>query len=106
MSVYHKLRHAPTAIDTSIILDCIILSHKHQRVAARTEEDIVLYDYQKGKKTTMPPFVLDAFKETWRLQEEETRRAQLRIWQLCDEVRALEKETWDLLGRVEDMGTA
>lgn len=106
ISVYHKLRSPPEASDTSLILDCVILSHKHRRVAARTEEDIVIYDYQGARKTAMPPFVLDVFRETWRLQEEETRRARGRIWELVQEVETLEKETWDNPDAVEDLGSA
>ncbi|ORY70963.1 thioesterase-like superfamily-domain-containing protein [Pseudomassariella vexata] len=104
ISVYHKLRSLPSATDTSLILDCVILSHKHRRVAARTEEDIVIYDYKAGKKTTVPPFVLDVFRDTWRQQEEATSKARDRIWGLLGEVEALEKETWDCEGAVEDLG--
>ncbi|KAK7754157.1 hypothetical protein SLS62_003734 [Diatrype stigma] len=106
VSVYHKLRSLPEASDTSLILDCVILSHKHRRVAARTEEDIVIYDYKGARKTAMPPFVLDVFLETWRLQEEETRRARGRIWELVKEVETLEKETWNREDAVEDLGAA
>ncbi len=106
VSVYHKLRAPPQASDTSLILDCVILSHRHRRVAARTEEDIVIYDYSAARKTAVPPFVLDVFRDTWRLQEEETRRARGRIRDLAGEVESLEKETWDREDAVEDLGAA
>lgn len=104
--MYHKLRLKPEASHTSLILDCVILSHRHRRVAARTEEDVAIYDYRAGRKTTMPPFVLDVFRDTWRRQEEEIGRARGRIWELIREVEALEKETWDREDAVEDLGAA
>ncbi|KAI1499736.1 Thioesterase/thiol ester dehydrase-isomerase [Biscogniauxia marginata] len=106
ISVYHKLRAQPSPSDTSLILDCVILSHRHRRVAARTEEDIVVYDYRQAQKTRVPPFALDLLRDTWRLQEEETRRARERVWGLIREVESLEKETWDREDAVEDLGAA
>ncbi|OTA67117.1 hypothetical protein K449DRAFT_389865 [Hypoxylon sp. EC38] len=106
ISAYHKLRSLPSPTDTSLILDCIILSHNHKRVAARTDEDIVIYDYKAARKTAVPPFALDTFRDIWRLQEEEIRRARARIWSLVGEVEALEKETWDKPDAVEDMGAS
>ncbi|RYP52863.1 hypothetical protein DL769_010600 [Monosporascus sp. CRB-8-3] len=105
ISVYHKLRALPEASDTSLILDCVILSHRHRRAAATTEEDVVIYDYKEAKKTTMPPFVLDVFRDTWRLQEEEVRRARSRVWDSIREVEGLEKETWNREDAVEDLGS-
>ncbi|RYP69555.1 hypothetical protein DL771_006070 [Monosporascus sp. 5C6A] len=104
ISVYHKLRALPDASDTSLILDCVVLSHRHRRATATTEEDVVIYDYKEAKKTTMPPFVLDVFRDTWRLQEEEVRRARSRVWDLIREVEGLEKETWDREDAIEDLG--
>ncbi|KAH9995940.1 thioesterase-like superfamily-domain-containing protein [Xylariaceae sp. FL0662B] len=106
VSVYHKLRVLPSASDTSLFLDCVILSHQHKRVAARTEEDIAIYDYRKPGKTVIPPFALDVLRDTWRLQEEEVRSARTRIWGLIREVEGLEKETWDRKDAVEDLGAA
>ncbi|OTB00417.1 hypothetical protein M426DRAFT_324286 [Hypoxylon sp. CI-4A] len=106
ISVYHKLRSLPSATDTSLILDCVILSHGHRRVAARTEEDIVVYDYAAARKTAIPPFALDVFRDVWRQQEDEIARARKRIWDLTREVEALEKDTWDRADAVEDLGAA
>ncbi|KAI1643059.1 thioesterase-like superfamily-domain-containing protein [Daldinia loculata] len=104
IAAYHKLRSQPSATDTSLVLDCIILSHLHRRVAARTEEDIVIYDYGAAQKTSVPPFALGAFQDVWRRQEEETREARQRIWELVKRVEGLEKGTWDRPGAVEDLG--
>ena len=104
VSVYHKLASLPTAADTSLVLDCVVLSHKHRRPAARTAEDVVIYDYRQGQKTTMPPFVLDVFQATWHLQELEKQRARTRTWEVLKDVEYLEKATWDREDAVEDMG--
>lgn len=108
ISVYHKLRSKPEGnpAPSSFILDCIVLSHQHQRVAARLEEDIVVYDYKAGRKTSMPDFMADLFSETYNMQEETTFRARARIWDLISTVEALEKDTWDREDAVEDVGTA
>lgn len=108
ISVLHKLRTKPcgTPAPSAFMLDCIVLSHQHQRVAARLEEDIVLYDYRAAQKASMPGFMVELFSETYRMQEEETARARTRIWDLIGAVEALERETWDREGAVEDLGSA
>lgn len=108
ISVYHKLRTKPErdAAPSAFMLDCVVLSHQHRRIAARLEEDIVIYDYKAAKKASMPPFMLDLFAETYRLQVEETARARGRIWDLIAAVERLEKETWDREDAVEDMGSS
>jgi len=88
------------------VLDVLILSEVHQRPAARCVEDIVVYDYRKGKKTPLAPFMAEAFKETWRLQEESKKRNSERVNHLLDRVRSLEKDTWDRADAVEDLGSA
>jgi hypothetical protein len=105
ISVYHKLHSAPGETD-ALLLDVVILSELHQRPAARLFEDCALYDYRKGKKATMPPWMTDAFKETWRLQEEAKRVNSERVYGLLDKVRSLETESWDREGAVEDTGSA
>lgn len=108
VSVYHKLRLPPSAqpSPSSLILDAVIFSHRHQRVAARTEEDIVVYDYRSAKKAEVPSFMQDVLEDTFRLQELEKVRARIRIWELVRSVEKLEKETWDRPDAVEDNGTA
>jgi hypothetical protein len=75
-------------------------------VAARTEEDVVIYDYTSAKKTTIPPFVLEALQQTWQKQRQEMIGARTRIRDLTEEVQRLEKETWDREDALEDMGSA
>lgn len=106
VSVYHKLRHAPDEKMDHFILDVIILSELHQRPAARCVEDIVVYDYKKGKKAPLRPFMVDMFKETFRLQEEAKKTNGERIRKLHERVEALERETWDRPDAREDVGSA
>jgi len=106
VTVYHKLGVEPTDDTESFILDVLILSELQQRAAARCVEDVVLYDYVKGKKIPLRPFMAETFKETWRLQEEAKKRNSERVDGLLDRVRALEKDTWDREDAVEDLGSA
>lgn len=106
ISVFHKLRSLPSPTDGSFILDVIILSELHQRPAARCIEDIVVYDYRKGMKTELRPFMMDAFRETWEKQEDAKRRMGEKIRELDWAVRELERGSWDQEGAVEDMGSA
>lgn len=103
ISVYHKLSVAPGETD-ALLLDVVILSELHQRIAARIYEDCALYDYRIGKKSAMPQWMSEVFKETWRLQEEAKTVNSKRVWGLLDRVRLLETESWDREGAVEDMG--
>src|SRR5690349_1675950 len=105
ISVYHRLRTRPGGdpAPSSFYLDCIVLSHQHRRIACRLEEDIVIYDYKKAGKTSMPGFMLDMFEQTWELQEQETLRARRRISALHGAVQRLENETWNRPDAVEDM---
>jgi MoxR-like ATPase len=106
ISVYHKLRSYPSAEDDSIILDVVILSERQQRPAARCEEDIVVYDYKKGKKTALREFMVIAFQDTYKLQEETKAKSTQRILELLGQVEALEKESWDRKDAKEDLGSA
>ena len=106
ISIYHKLRICPTSSDDSMILDVTILSERQQRAAARCQEDIVLYDYRVGKKTPLRKFMVSAFQETFRLQEEAKARNTKRVLDLLREVEILEKESWDREDAKEDLGSA
>ena len=84
----------------------MILSELHQRPAARCIEDIVVYDYKKGRKRELPPFMMDGFHETWERQEEAKRKVGERIRELDGVVKELEMSSWDREGAVEDLGSA
>ena len=70
ITVLHKLRDNPTQNTDHFILNVLILSERHQRPAARCVEDIVVYDYRTAKKSPLPPFMIDKFQETFKLQEQ------------------------------------
>lgn len=106
VSVYHKLRSPPLAQMDSFKLDVMILSERQQRASARCVEDIVVYDYQKGTKTPLRPFMVDAFRETFRLQEEAEAKNTERALDLLRQVESLEKESWDRKDAKEDFGSA
>lgn len=108
VSVYHRLRHPPSAqpSPSSLVLDAVVFSHRHRRVSARVEEDVVIYDYRAARKTEMPAFMRDVLEDTFEQQQAETVRARRRIWDLIGDVERLEKETWDRPDAVEDIGGA
>ena len=106
VSVYHKLAQQPGDETDSFVLDVLILSERHQRPAARCFEDIVVYDYKQGQKAPLRPFMVDAFRETWRLQEEAKKANSAKVKSLLDKVRQLEKDSWDRADAKEDLGSA
>lgn len=111
VSVYHRLRFPPSSKQqaqqpSSLILDAAVFSHRHRRVSARVEEDVVIYDYRAARKTEMPVFMQDVLEETFEQQTREMVRARARIWELVRGVEGLEKETWDRPDAVEDLGGA
>lgn len=66
----------------------------------------MVYDYKKGKKTPLRPFMVDAFQETWRLQEEAKKKNSDRVRDLLNQVERLEKDSWDKPDAKEDLGSA
>lgn len=106
ISVYHKLRNLPSGETDSFILDVVILSHKHQRPAARCIEDIVVYDYRARRKTNLRPYMADAFVETFELQEREKKTCLDEVRSLQSKVRELEVASWDRSDAKEDFGSA
>ncbi|KAL2268897.1 hypothetical protein VTJ83DRAFT_3743 [Remersonia thermophila] len=117
ISVYHRLSAPPLPEaagphqaapqpPSSFTLTSLILSHNHRRVACRLDEDIVVYDYRRGAKTALPEFMARVLQGVWADQERETRRARERVWELVAAVEALERDTWNREGAVEDLGSA
>lgn len=64
----------------------------------------MVYDYQKGAKTSLKGFMLRKFRETWEAQQQGKTPNQARLRKLLERVRRLEKESWDKKGAVEDLG--
>lgn len=106
ISVYHRLRVSPEADpeSTSLLLDCVVLSHGHRRIAARLYEDVSFYDYRTASKTRAPDFVRRVLADIWGQQLQEIAHSRARIWELVAAVERLEKLTWDREGAVEDLG--
>lgn len=104
---YTRLREPISDKDSSSIkLECLILSHRHRRAAAKLQEEMVTYDYRTASKAPVPGFARTVFAETWELQHREQDRARARIAELCRLVDDLEGETWNRADAVEDMGAA
>jgi hypothetical protein len=106
ITVLHKLRDNPTQNTDHFILDVLVLSERHQRPAARCIEDIVVYDYRTAKKSPLPPFMIDKFEETFKLQEEARKKNSERVRGLLQRVRELEQGSWDRPDAKEDFGSA
>ncbi|OAG39383.1 hypothetical protein AYO21_06399 [Fonsecaea monophora] len=106
VSVYHKLRYRPDESTDSLILDVLIMSEVRQRPAARCLEDVVVYDYRVGKKSTLEPFMLEEFKKTFDLQEAAKKENHAKIEWIEQRVRSLETGSWDRHDAKEDFGSA
>lgn len=106
VTVLHKLRTRPVPDTDHFILDVLILSELHRRIAARCVEDIVVYDYKAARKAPLKPFMVEKFQETWALQEQAKEMYGKRAMDLIRRVRELEKDSWDRPDAKEDMGSA
>lgn len=103
ISVYHKIRVMPKETDSSMLLDVMILSEGKQRVAAKAEEDVVVYNYKKGQKSNLPDYMLYQFKKQFDEQEESKTKNDKRVREILDIVARLEEETYS---QKEDLGSA
>ncbi|KAJ5777840.1 hypothetical protein N7520_001086 [Penicillium odoratum] len=108
ITVYQKLilDTASPSPQSAFQLQVMILSEARQRPAARCYEENVIYDYQKNKKTQLPPFMFKQFKTIWELQEKAKLEWQQRILDIESRIRTLEIESWDRADAVEDTGSA
>lgn len=106
VTVLHKLRNKTENGADHFILDVLILSEAHRRAAARCIEDIVVYDYRTAKKSALPPFMIEKFKQVYELQEQAKHKNNGRVRELLTRVRELEKSSWDRPDAVEDFGSA
>lgn len=106
VTVFHKLRSMPEPSHDAFILDVLMFSERQRRPVARCVEDIVMYDYRKGAKTTLEatPFALKAFQDTFALQEAAAIINRGRARSIEDRVRILEQSSWDRNGAVDDTG--
>lgn len=105
ITVYHRLTTKPDRSD-ALLLSCVILSERHQRIAARTTEDIALYDYDKAAKVDKQPWLVQTLEEAWILQQTSQKVNADRVGALLEQVRQLELASWDRTDAAEDMGSA
>lgn len=65
-----------------------------------------MYDYVAAKKSALPAFMVEKFKETFEMQERVKGECGRRVEGLLGRVRELERGSWDREGAVEDLGGA
>jgi hypothetical protein len=68
--VLHKIRPIASKTSDSFMLDVVILSEKTRRIAARCEEELVVYDYDAGKRIGMPDWMSAVFEKILAEQEQ------------------------------------
>ncbi|KAF5024160.1 hypothetical protein F66182_3795 [Fusarium sp. NRRL 66182] len=69
-----KLLELPTYESTSLMMEAVILSGQHGRVAARCIDDTAIYDYTTASKSVLRPFMIDKLQDTFRLQLEDQKK--------------------------------
>lgn len=106
VTVLHKLRNKPETDSDHFILDVLILSERHRRIAARCEEDIVVYDYGLGRKSPMQPFMVAKLQQVFDMQQQAKEANVDRVNRLLGQVQSLEKRSWDRPDAKEDFGSA
>jgi len=65
----------------------------------------VVYDYRKGRKAAIPPWMMEAFEKTWEEQKAEEIKVEKRVSEVNGLIKTLEDETWAKDGAVEDFGS-
>lgn len=101
----HKLREEPAADADHFVLDVLIVSERHRRTAARCVEDVVVYDYKTARKSTLPRFMVEQFRDAFALQEQAKEANLDGVRRLLQRVRELEKASWDRDDAQEDLGS-
>lgn len=104
ITVLHRLVEKPTSDTDAFVLEAIVLSELHQRIAAKITEDIVVYDYRLSKKTPLRPFMVEAMGRMYHEQTIASTNARTMMRNIEKRIRKVEKSTWDKDGAVEDLG--
>jgi hypothetical protein len=65
-----------------------------------------VYDYRTSRKSPLPGFMSDKFRETWEAQEKEKERCMRKVEEVEGRVKKLEMGSWGREGAVEDLGGA
>lgn len=90
-TVLFKLASRPDFSSDSLDLETIILSERHQRVAARCVENNVIYDYREGKKTTLPREMMETLQRSFERQVEVGKYHHRQVMDVMRAVEELEK---------------
>jgi hypothetical protein len=53
-----------------VILDAVIYSEHHKRLAARFFEEIVVYDYKAAKRAPLKPLMVDELRRVYEMQQQ------------------------------------
>lgn len=88
VTVLHKLTSEPQPDSDRFSLEVVIYSENQRRPAARCFEDIVVYDYQAGKKAALKPYIGNKFRELYDLQIQRQKESENKL----DELQALVTE--------------
>lgn len=89
--VMHRLATKPDYTSDRVILSAACYSMNHRRIAAKFEEDIVVYDYDKAQKTPLKPYMVDELLKVWELQEQSKAQASTKIQELETFITSLEQ---------------
>jgi hypothetical protein len=63
-----------------------------------------VYDYRTSRKSALPGFMSEKFRETWDAQEKEKERCRGKVEEVEGRVKKLEMGSWVREGAVEDLG--
>ena len=85
-------------------MQCLVLSHAHQRIAARIAEECAIYDYRRGQKVSPPAWLRDVMTNVSDEQILEGERWRTKRLEVEGRVRKLEEESI-FSGKEEDLGS-
>ena len=102
----HCLISPPRLGTDTVFFDCLVLSHKHQRAAARIREEVVCYDYRQGIKAPLKSHMIDVMRGQEEKEKGQREKWEARRMTVEDEITKLEQSTWAMPGAKEDLGSA
>lgn len=82
INVVYKLAQAPEANSTSLFLEAAIYSSRNRRLAAKCYEELVVYNYRKAERATLPPWLYAGLRDVWKMQGEAVEWAEKEIHEL------------------------
>ncbi|KFA77645.1 hypothetical protein S40288_02696, partial [Stachybotrys chartarum IBT 40288] len=82
INVVYKLTQAPKADSTSLFLEAAIYSSRNRRLAAKCYEELVVYNYRKAERATLPSWLYAGLRDVWNMQGEAVEWAEKEIREL------------------------